>query len=85
MPTYEYQCTKCGKHHDRILSVAKRNDPLNEDCPFCDSKGHIKMVLGSNPIADPVRLGRIKPPAGFNEVLRNIKAVSPGSNMNIRD
>ena len=35
MPLYEYECKKCGKHHERIESF---KGPYLKKCPACGGK-----------------------------------------------
>jgi putative FmdB family regulatory protein len=42
MPTYEYACRSCGKHHDVVQSFG--DEPLTE-CPACG--GPLRKVFGS--------------------------------------
>jgi putative FmdB family regulatory protein len=42
MPTYEYQCRSCGKHHDVVQKFG--DDPLTE-CPSCG--GPLRKVFGA--------------------------------------
>jgi len=72
MPLYGYVCTACGHTFDEFLSIANRNDPTENACPHCGEKA-VAMMMGAPPMADPVRLGRIKAPEGFRDVLRNVK------------
>ena len=82
MPLYEYQCSGCGEVFDDILSIANRNIPTESPCPSC---GEIKVIqkIGVIPIADPVRLGHIKAPEGFRDILRNVKKQFRGSKINV--
>lgn len=41
MPTYEYECQKCGHHFDVFQSI---KDGPKRSCPKC--KGRVKRVLG---------------------------------------
>lgn len=41
MPTYEYQCQKCRRHHEAFQSITAK--PLTR-CPKC--KGRLKRLLG---------------------------------------
>jgi len=45
MPTYEYECLKCGKRFSLVLSVSE-HDKGNVRCPRCNSK-RIKQILSS--------------------------------------
>lgn len=42
MPTYEYECQKCGKHFDRFQGMS---DAPIKRCPSC--KGSVRRLLGS--------------------------------------
>ena len=37
MPLYEYQCSSCGKHYERIERVSKLHDGV---CPECGGVAH---------------------------------------------
>ena len=41
MPTYEYECQKCGKAFEKFQSMSEK--PL-KTCPTC--KGHVKRLIG---------------------------------------
>jgi putative FmdB family regulatory protein len=41
MPTYEYECAKCGKHFDLFQSI--KAEPIRR-CPKC--KGKVKRLIG---------------------------------------
>ena len=38
MPMYEYYCESCEHQFEELLSVSKRDDPINEPCPNCKEK-----------------------------------------------
>src|SRR5579862_4261173 len=42
MPTYEYECQKCGHHYDLYQSI---KDPPKKKCPKCG--GHVKRLIGT--------------------------------------
>lgn len=42
MPTYEYECEKCGRHFDMFQSMTE--DPV-KSCPKC--KGKVYRLLGA--------------------------------------
>jgi len=83
MPLYEFQCTKCGHVFEEFLSVSNRHMPVSQACPSCEESGNIVSVLGTPPIADPVRLGRIRAPESFRDLLRHIKSRNAGSTLDI--
>ena len=44
MPTYEYECEKCGKRFDVFQSM--KDEPLKR-CPNPECKGKVKRLLGT--------------------------------------
>lgn len=42
MPTYEYQCGKCGH---RFSEFQKITDPPIRDCPKCKAKGKVEQII----------------------------------------
>ena len=42
MPTYEYECAKCGHQFEKFQSI--KDEPLKK-CPEC--KGRVKRLLGA--------------------------------------
>lgn len=83
---YSYRCRKCEHVFDRTLRMANRKEPEGEPCPKCENVGDVYQTLTTAPnLGDAHRMGNIKPPDGFNEVMRNIKKGNPGSTINIRD
>lgn len=86
MPTYDFKCSSCDEEWEAFYKIDDRNIPLENPCPKCDAEvGSVTQKMGSGGIGDAIRMGLQKPPEGFNEVLRNISAVSPNNTMKIRD
>lgn len=44
MPTYEYECEKCGKHFEKFQKMT--DDPL-KSCPQCGGPVHRLISTGS--------------------------------------
>ena len=42
MPLYEYQCKKCGKKFEALVSLRNSDDPVK--CPHCDSEKTDKLL-----------------------------------------
>lgn len=82
MPLYEYRCAKCGNMTDAFLSIARRNEPTEKPCEKCGEMA-VSQHISPTPLADPVRLGRIKAPEGFRDVLRNVKANNAGTQFSV--
>ena len=81
MPTYEYECCKCGHTFEEFRSIS---DPPRQRCPECRGKvrrligGGIGVVFkGSGFYVNDSRKGRPKPAAntdGGNAAGRDTKA-----------
>jgi putative FmdB family regulatory protein len=41
MPTYEYECEKCGKRFELFQAIT---DPPRKRCPFC--RGKVRRLVG---------------------------------------
>lgn len=66
MPTYTFLDTETQKTFEIVLRMSEL-DEYKSSHPT-----HIQQIVSAAPIADPVRLGLIKPPESFREVLRKI-------------
>jgi len=44
MPTYEYECAKCGH---RFEAFQRMSDPKLEDCPRDDCHGRVRRLIGT--------------------------------------
>lgn len=73
MPLYGYKCEKCGHEFSEVLSIAERNRPVDEDCPSCDSRGHIVKQVAAPLIASSSGKFHSKIPDGFKDRLKDIK------------
>lgn len=74
MPTYDYRCTSCGVEWEMNTTIAERDEPTKISCPVCEVEGKIERFLPTPPgFGDPMRLGRIRPPDSFKDILRNMK------------
>jgi len=67
MPTYEYECSKCGKKFDLFQSM--KDEPIKK-CPDC--KGKVDRLLGKGS-------GIIFKGSGFYETDYKRKTPSSGS------
>lgn len=48
MPTYEYECTKCGEKFDRFQSIkAKAMRTIATDCKQCNNKAPVRRLIGT--------------------------------------
>ena len=73
MHTYTFENTENGERFDRILSMAERQE-------YLDQNPNIKQLIVNAPaLGDSVRLGLRKPDDAFRDVLKNVKKHHPGS------
>ena len=82
MPTYSYVCGGCGHCFEKFLKVDDRDEPVESPCPNC-SESKVTKQFGINPVLDPYRMGLIKPPESFRDLLRQIKHRNSGSVLDI--
>lgn len=75
MPIYDFQNKVTGEVIEKIFSISSMEQYL-KDNPDMEI-----VISGLPPLIDPLRLGLVKPPTGFSEVLRNIDKRTPGSTM----
>lgn len=85
MPIYTYKCEHCGNEYDEYRNMGDRKEPTRNPCKQCGASNTIAIQLNACAIGDPHKMGRIKPPDGFNERLRDIASHHPKHKMNIRD
>lgn len=74
LPTYTFKDKNTGEVFDRLMKIAEREEYLKEN-------PNIESVISAPNLVDPIRLGGLRPPSGFKEVLKNIHDRSPGSQL----
>lgn len=82
-PNYDYGCLECDHVFDKILPIAKMDEPIDEPCPNCGKVGSIHKIIGS-PMIHWTFMGstiQSKTPDTFKDVLKEIKKKS-GRNAN---
>ena len=85
MPFYEYGCSECSHEFEEFKTMAEYDEPLSEPCPSCYKIGYITRLISGAEICDPVSVGVTKVPAGYNEVVKNIKKSYPGNTIEVRE
>ena len=45
MPTYDYECIKCGYSFEEDLKIADRKIPTEERCRFPTCGGEVKQII----------------------------------------
>lgn len=53
MPTYNYQCKKCGTIFHLFLKMSDNDQPTQEPCPYCMKMGVTQIIVSAPPMADP--------------------------------
>ncbi len=44
MPTYDYECEKCGHEFEEFQSITA---PLLTDCPECNARNKVRRLIGT--------------------------------------
>lgn len=85
MPNYTYQCGSCGYDFSIRLKISERTGPVDEECPYCDSRGHISIVIGSPLISYSTNPG-MNVSDNFTDRLKQIKkAKGPSSTIDTKN
>lgn len=74
MPTYTFKDRNTGEVFDKLMKISEREEFLKEN-------PHLESVVSAPMLVDPIRLGGLRPPSGFKEVLKNIHDRTPGSQL----
>lgn len=72
MPLYNYKCSSCEHTFNRKLKISERAIPISEDCPSCNSIGHISQVIGTPLVSYSTNPG-MKVSDNFTDRLNEIK------------
>jgi len=95
MPTYDYECKKCGKVFEKDLKIVDRKIPTESSCveqilhdgnptgqgfETCD--GEVRQLIIAPGFAYD-NIGAKKPDASFNDKLKEIKNAHHGSTLNV--
>lgn len=77
MPTYSYRVRDTGEIQEHVLRMTEK-DTFTANHPELEP-----VILHTNPLCDPVRIGVRRIPTGFRDVLKGIKKANPGSDINV--
>lgn len=76
MPTYTFRNKLTNEEITEVMTIAERDQLLKEN-------PDIEQLIVKAPLyGDPIQLGRVKPSAGFRQLLQKIKKANKGSNIN---
>ena len=67
MPYYNYRCEECGHVFEEKRSYDDMMVPTTNTCPNCQVLGKVIYSPAFSGLADPVKLGHIRPPNAFME------------------
>ena len=77
MPTYTF---RDENNNQQVIEKSMRISELDD---FKLQNPHLtQLIVGAPSIGDPVRLGRMKPDAGFRDVLKNVQHHHKKDNIN---
>lgn len=82
MPIYEYKCSACDYQFSALHKVDDRKIPEETPCPNCKECGKVHISIGMTTIVSGVGTN-LKPPDGFKDVLKEIKAKNPHNRMDV--
>ena len=80
MPTYDYECTKCGLTFEESLKIADRKIPTEERCRFPTCGGEVKQIIvkASGFAYDNIRTKHSKKePGWFSDKIKDLKRNNP--------
>lgn len=80
---YSYRCGACKHEFEKMLSMARQQEPEGEACPNteCSLVGQVKSFISSGQtiaFMDPVRAGFQKPSGDWTNWLNNLKKKNKG-------
>ena len=86
MPTYDYECTKCGLTFEEDLKIADRKIPTEERCRFPTCGGEVKQIIvkASGFAYDNIKTRHStnnKEPGWFKDKITDLKRNNPGHSM----
>jgi len=84
MPTYDYECTKCGLTFEEDLKIADRKIPTEERCRFPTCGGEVKQIIvkASGFAYDNIRTKHSKKePGWFSDKIKDLKRNNPGNTL----
>ena len=82
MPTYDYECKKCGDVFELEFKIADRKIPTEESCRLTTCDGEVRQLITAPGFAYD-NIGAKKPDAAFNDKLKEIKNAHYDSNVPI--
>ena len=84
MPTYDYECKKCGYTFEENLKMADRKIPTEELCRFPTCGGEVKQIIvkASGFAYDNIRTKHSKKePGWYSDKIKDMKRNIPGNKL----
>ena len=84
MPTYDYECIKCGYSFEEDLKIADRKIPTEERCRFPTCGGEVKQIIvkASGFAYDNIRTKHSKKvPGWYTDKIKDMKRNIPGNTL----
>ena len=84
MPTYDYECIKCGYAFEEDLKIADRKIPTEERCRFPTCGGEVKQIIvkASGFAYDNIRTKHSKKePGWYSDKIKDMKRNIPGNTL----
>jgi len=84
MPTYDYECIKCGFTFEENLKIADRKIPTEERCRFPTCGGEVKQIIvkASGFAYDNIRTKHSKKePGWYSDKIKDLKRNNPGNTL----
>ena len=84
MPTYDYECTKCGLTFEESLKIADRKIPTEERCRFPTCGGEVKQIIvkAAGFAYDNIKTKHSKKvPGWYTDKIKDMKRNIPGNTL----
>ena len=84
MPTYDYECIKCGYVFEEDLKIADRKIPTEERCRVATCGGEVKQIIvkASGFAYDNIRTKHSKKePGWYSDKIKDLKRNNPGNTL----
>ena len=84
MPTYDYECTKCGLTFEEDLKIADRKTPTEERCRFPTCGGEVKQIIvkAAGFAYDNIKTKHSKKvPGWYTDKIKDMKRNIPGNTL----
>ena len=84
MPTYDYECIKCGYAFEEDLKISDRKIPTEERCRFPTCGGEVKQIIvkASGFAYDNIKTKHSKKvPGWYTDKIKDMKRNIPGNTL----